>query len=111
MKPTLDRHEIMIVHNAGHDYLFARVPQKNVAFSACGWNPMNKNVLWLPEVIGTMRNKDREEEEMASYIARSGQSTIRNLTKNPPTYVVKFVAPPIREIDLNFGTNADGSML
>ena len=46
-----------------------------------------------------------------SYIARSGQLTIRNLTENTPTYDVKFSAPPVREINLNFGTGAAGSML
>ena len=45
MKPTLDRHEIIIAHNAGHDALFVCVPQNKVSFSALGWNPMNQNVL------------------------------------------------------------------
>ena len=33
MKPPLDCHEIMIVHNAGHDATFARVTQNKVDFS------------------------------------------------------------------------------
>ena len=70
MKPTLDRHEIMIVHNSVHNALFAHVPQNKVALSARRWNPMNQNVLCLPEVIGTMRNKDREEDAMVSYICK-----------------------------------------
>ena len=72
---------------------------------------MNQNILCLTEVIGVMSNNDREEYAMVSYIARSGQSTIRNLTKNIPTYDVKFSALPVREIDLNFGTGAVSSML
>ena len=57
MKPTLDCHEIMIIHNAGHNASFARVPQNKVAFSPRGWNPMNQNVVCLPEVIRTMVNE------------------------------------------------------
>ena len=68
MKPTLDIHEIMIVHNAVHDASFERVLQNKVAFSACGWNPMNRNVFFLPETIRTMINKDIEEDAMVSYI-------------------------------------------
>ena len=45
------------------------------------------------------------------HIPRSGPLTIRNLTKNTPTYDVKFAALPIREINLNFGIDASGSML
>ena len=41
MKPTLDRHEIIIINNAGHNASFASVMQNKVAFSARGWNPMN----------------------------------------------------------------------
>ena len=48
---------------------------------------------------------------MVSYIARSRQWTISNLTKNTPTYDVKFAAPSVREIDLDFCTGTDGSML
>ena len=96
MKSTFDRHEITIVHNDGHDASFSRVPQKKIAFSVRGWNPMNQNVLWLSEAIGTMRNEDREEDAMVSYIARSGQWTIIDLTKNKPTYDVKFSALPVR---------------
>ena len=48
---------------------------------------------------------------MVSYITRSGQLTISDLTKNTPTYDIKFAAPPVRETDLNFGTGVDGSML
>ena len=48
---------------------------------------------------------------MASYIARSVQSTINNLTKNISTYDVKFSALSVREIYLNFGTGAAGSLL
>ena len=33
------------------------------------------------------------------------------MTENKPTYDVKFSAPPIREINLNFGTGAAGSVL
>ena len=73
MKPTLDCHEIMIVHNDAHDDSFVCVPQNKVAFSVCGWNPMNQNVLYLPEVIGKIINKNIKEDTMASYIARSGQ--------------------------------------
>ena len=40
MKPTLDSHKIMILHNAGHDDSFSRVLQNKVAFYARGWNPM-----------------------------------------------------------------------
>ena len=58
-----------------------------------------------------MDNEDREEDAMVSYIARSGQSTISHLTKNTPTYDVRFSAPPVREIDLDFGTRASVSML
>ena len=72
---------------------------------------MNRNVLCLCEVIGTMIKKVIEEESMVSYIARSVQSTISVLTKNIPAYDVKFASPPVREIDLNFGTGAAGSML
>ena len=72
---------------------------------------MKRNVLCLYEVISTMSNKDIEEDAMVSYIARSGKSTISDLTKNTPTYDVKFSAPPEIEIDLNFGTGAAGSML
>ena len=48
---------------------------------------------------------------MVSYISRSGQLTTIDLTENTPTYDVKFAAPPVREIDLNFGTSAAGSMI
>ena len=58
-----------------------------------------------------MSKKDREEDAMVSYIVRSKQSTISSLTKNTPTYGVKFAAPPVREINLNFGTGAAESML
>ena len=111
MKPTLNCHEIMIVKKSGQYDSFTRVTQNKLSFPACGWEPMNRNILCLPEVIGTMSNKDREEDAMVSYIVRSGQSTIRDLTKNTPTYDVKFDAPPVREIELNFGTGAAGSML
>ena len=111
MKPTLDRHEIIIVHHYGHDVSFAHVPQNKVAFSARGWNPMNRNILLLPEVIGKIINNDREKDAMMGYNSRSGQSEFRNLTKNTPTYDVKFSAPPVMEIDLNFGTGTAGSML
>ena len=77
----------------------------------CGWNPMNQNVLYLPEVIGKIINKNIKEDTMASYIARSVQSTINNLTKNISTYDVKFSALSVREIYLNFGTGTSGSML
>ena len=43
---------------------------------------------------------------MVSYIARSSQSTISNLTKNTPTYDAKFVALPVTVIDFNSGTGA-----
>ena len=72
---------------------------------------MNRNFLCLPEAIGTTRNDDREEDAIMSYIKRSGQSTVRDLTKNKPNYDVKFAAPSVRENELNFGTSADGSML
>ena len=72
---------------------------------------MNRNVLFLIKVIGVMSNEDREEDAMVSYIARSFKSKISDLTKNTPAYDVKFSAPPEREIDLNFGTGAAGSML
>ena len=111
MKPTLDCHEIMAVNNTGHNDAFEHVPQNKVAFSTRGWILMDWNVLHLPEVIDTMSNKDIEEDAMVSYIARSGKSTISDLTKNTPTYDVKFAAPPVREIDLHFGTGAAGSML
>ena len=74
-------------------------------------NRANRNVLYLLELIGTMSNKYIEEDAMASYIIRSGQSTIINLTQNTPTYDVKFSAPPVREVDLNFGTKAAGYIL
>ena len=48
---------------------------------------------------------------MVSYIARSGQSTISNLTKNRPTYDVKFSAPPLRKIDVIFFTSTAGAIL
>ena len=48
---------------------------------------------------------------MVSYIARSRQLTISDLTKNTPTYDVKFSATPVREIELNFFTHVAGSML
>ena len=96
MKPTLDRHEIIIVHNDGHNASFSSVPQKKIAFSASGWNPMNRNILCLHEVICTMSNKYREEDAMVSYISRIGQSKIRYLTKNTPTYDVKFAALSVR---------------
>ena len=38
-------------------------------------------------------------------------STPRVLTKNTPTYDVKFSASPVREINLNFGTDAAISIL
>ena len=56
MKPNLDSHEIIIVHNDEHNASFARVPQNKLAFFVRGWNPMNQNVLYLPEVIGTISN-------------------------------------------------------
>ena len=68
MEPTLDCHEIIIVHNPGHDASFARVSRNKVAFSARGCNPMNRNFLCLPEVIGKMSNKEREEDAIVSYI-------------------------------------------
>ena len=48
---------------------------------------------------------------MVSYIARSSQSTISNLTKNTPTYDAKFFALPVTVIEFNSGTGAAGSML
>ena len=48
---------------------------------------------------------------MVSYTARSGQLTISNLTKYIPTFDIKFSDMPVREIDLNFSTSADGFML
>ena len=36
MKPNLDCHGIMNVHNAGNDASFAHVTQNKVAFSGCG---------------------------------------------------------------------------
>ena len=85
----------MIVHNAGNNTSFGGVLQKKLALSARGWNPMNRNVLRLLEVIWTMSNKDREEDTMVSYIVGSGKSTIIDLPKNTPTYDVKFSAPPV----------------
>ena len=58
-----------------------------------------------------MINEDREEDVMVSYIARSGQLTISDLTENTPTHDVKFSDPPVREIDLNFDTSTDCYML
>ena len=80
MKPTLNFHEIMIVNNTRHDASFVRVLQNKVAFSTRGCNPMNRNVLGLPESIRPAINDDREEDAMVSYIERSGQSTIVDLT-------------------------------
>ena len=57
-------------------------------------DPMNRNVLCFPEVIGTISNEYREEDAMVSYIEISGQSTASNLTKNTPTYNFKLAAPP-----------------
>ena len=48
---------------------------------------------------------------MVNYIAISGKSKISKLTKNIPTYDVKFSSPPVREINLNFGTGMAGPML
>ena len=48
---------------------------------------------------------------MVSYTGRRGQSIISNLTKNTPTYDVKFAVLPVRKIDLNFGTGAANSIL
>ena len=72
---------------------------------------MNRNILLLPEVIGEIINNDREKDAMMGYNSRSGQSEFSNLTKNTPTYDIKFSAPPVMEIDLNFGTGTAGSML
>ena len=83
-------------HNAGHDASFARVLQNKLAFPAHGWNPTNKNIICFPEAIETMRKKDREEDAMVIYIKIIGQSTIRYLTKNTPTYDVKFAALSVR---------------
>ena len=91
-----------ILQNYVHDDSFARVMQNKVFFSTHRWNSMKLNLLCLPEVIGVVSNKYREDDAMVSYNARSGKSTISNLTKNTPTYDVKFSAPPLREIDLNF---------
>ena len=97
MKPNLDIYEIMIVHNAGKYDSFASVLQNKVSFSARGWNSMHRNVLCLPGVIGSMSNKDREEDAMASYIIRSGKSTIIYLKENTPNHDIKFAAPPVRK--------------
>ena len=97
MKPTLDCHNITIVNKAVHDASFACVPQNKVSFSARGWNSMHRNVLCLPGVIGSMSNKDREEDAMASYIIRSGKSTIIYLKENTPNHDIKFAAPPVRK--------------
>ena len=48
---------------------------------------------------------------MVSYTGRRGQSIISNLTKNTPTYDVKFAVLPVRKIYLDFGIGATGSML
>ena len=56
MKPSLDSHEIFIVHNAGRDASFACFQQGKVAFSARGWDSMNQNFLFLSEVIEWMSN-------------------------------------------------------
>ena len=100
-----------IVHNDVHHDSFARVTQNKVFFSTRRWNPIKLNVLCLPEVIGAMVNKDREDDATVSYIARSGKSTIIKLSKNTPTFDVKFAAPPLREIDLNFGPSVAGHMI
>ena len=55
--------------------------------------------------------RTEKQEAMVNYIARIGQSTISDLTKNVPTYDVKFATPYVREIDLNVGTGVAGSML
>ena len=73
--------------------------------------PHEPNVLYLPEVIGTMSNNDREEYSMLSYISRIGLLTISDLNKNTPTYYVKIYAPSVQEIYLNFGTGVVGSMI
>ena len=111
MKPTLDCHEIMIVHNYIYNASFARVPQNKVSFSVRVWNPMNQIFLCLPKAIGTMINEDREKYAMVIYIVMSGKLTISNYTKNIPIDDVKFAAPPVREINLNFGTGAAESTL
>ena len=59
MEPTLDRHEIILVHNTLHDASFACVLHNKLAFSARLWNPMNQHFLCLPEVIGMLINQDR----------------------------------------------------
>ena len=63
MKPTLGHHEIMIVYNTVHDDPCARVPQNKAAFSARGWNPMNRTVIYLPRVIGEIRNGEMHNKK------------------------------------------------
>ena len=72
---------------------------------------MNQNALCLPELIGTMGNKYREEYAIVSYISIAYKSTISDLTKNKHTYDVRISGLPLREIDLNFGAGVVGSIL
>ena len=48
------------------------------AIADCGWNPLNCNILCLPEIVGSMIEEDINNDEIVEYKAKSNTCNTTN---------------------------------
>ena len=64
---VINRTDIVVILNEAWKHSFGRVEKNRKAIADRGWNPLNRNILCLKEVIGAMTDEDKEKDELVPY--------------------------------------------
>ena len=62
MKVELLPHEIILLVQKAWDASFVRIEKNRNAIANRGWNPLNRNLLTMPDIRGTMTEDDLSNE-------------------------------------------------
>ena len=60
----INRTDIVVILNTAWEKSFVLWYKNQNAIADRRWNPLNQNILCLPEVLGTMTKKDLEREKL-----------------------------------------------
>ena len=75
----------MVLLNLAWGKLFAWTEKNRNAISDCVLNPLNRNLLCLQDILGTMAEENKRLEESIKYVMKNGKSE-DSATNTTPIY-------------------------
>ena len=78
----------MVLLNTAWGKSFERTDKNKIAISSRGWNPLNRALLCVQEIIGTMTEEDKRLEEEVPYKMKMG---VVGHNKTIPTFNAAYL--------------------